>query len=59
MTVNTTKVNGGARSNMTKVPDVVTTTNITIPKGACVSLQSSAFTLLILMLAGSLLQGRL
>lgn len=59
MTVNTTKVDGGTRSNMTKVPDVVSTTNITIPKGACASLQSSAFTLLILIVAGSLLQGRL
>ncbi|KAK6307077.1 hypothetical protein J4Q44_G00222250 [Coregonus suidteri] len=57
VTVNTTKV-GGARSNMTKLPDV-TTTNITIPKGACVSLESSAFTLFIPMVAGSLVQGRL
>ncbi|KAM9568076.1 uncharacterized protein ACWYII_036968 [Salvelinus alpinus] len=42
----------------TKMPDV-TTKNITIPKGASASLQSSAVTLLIhIAVAGSLIQGR-
>ncbi|KAK6304252.1 hypothetical protein J4Q44_G00248380 [Coregonus suidteri] len=53
----TTKA-GGASSNMTKMPDVVATNNIIIPKGASVALQSSSVTLITIALAGSLLQGR-
>jgi hypothetical protein len=49
---------GGASSNMTKMPDVVATKNITIPKGASVSLLSSSVTLFSIALAGALLHGR-
>lgn len=49
---------GGASSNMTKMLDVVATKNITIPKGASVSLLSSSVTLFSIALAGALLHGR-